>query len=108
MDGLAWRKYPEPDGTDYTVANLRDAAIVEMMFDYCQILEAEIFAEGWQLLFHFHGMAGLISINKRSGWFDDDDAASGLAYCARIAGFDPTTETFGDYDQETGVFTPVS
>jgi hypothetical protein len=65
--------FPEPDGTDYTAEDLKNEKTVETIFDYCQILEATIFANGWHLLFKTHGIDGLIRINKRSGWFDEEE-----------------------------------
>jgi hypothetical protein len=105
---LAWRMYPKPNGTVYTVEDLKNPKTVEIIFDYCQILEATIFAKGWQLLFKTHGTDGLIEINRRSGWFEEDDdveAKQDLFYHSRIAGYEPEKDIFGTYDEETGVFT---
>ena len=106
---LAWRRYPEPGGTGYNADDLKNEKTVEIIFDYCQIFEATIFAKGWHLLFKTHGMDGLIRINKRSGWFDEKDDAEAeqmFIYHARIGGYDPEQEVFGKYNEETGEFTP--
>lgn len=86
---LAWRKHPAPDGTHYTAEDLADERVVEVVFDYCQILEAIVLARGWQYLFETHGLDGLMEINRRSGWFDEVDAEAELIECARRAGYDP-------------------
>ncbi|MBA2937217.1 hypothetical protein HZF08_02780 [Paenibacillus sp. CGMCC 1.16610] len=53
MKWLAYRIYPEPFGTKYQYTDLMNKAIVEKLFDYCQILEAMISREGWDFLIHF-------------------------------------------------------
>ncbi|MEZ4329245.1 MAG: hypothetical protein R3B40_28715 [Polyangiales bacterium] len=66
--------------------------MVEQVFDYCQILEAVITAEGWRVLFEAHGADGLVAINRRSGWFTespDDAALAEIVGMARQAGYDP-------------------
>lgn len=103
----AWYRYPEPDGRSYSLAELHDPAIVEEVFDYCQICLAIIHADGWRELFRVHGRDGLLAINRRSGWFDDaddDDAFDWLIHHARLSGYDPESDAFGVYDAETGVF----
>jgi hypothetical protein len=69
---LAWRKYPEPNGTNYYREDLETPAQVVALFDYCQILEATIFEPGWQFLLDRYGWAGLFEINQLSGWFDSE------------------------------------
>jgi hypothetical protein len=69
---LAWRKYPEPNGTNYYRKDLQTPMQVESLFDYCQIWEATIFGPGWQFLLDRYGWAGLFEINQRSGWFDSE------------------------------------
>ncbi len=108
LNGYAWRMYPEPDGTEYSAKDCRNEEIVEELFDFCQILEAVIFAKGWQLLFKTYGMEGLLQINKRSGWFDDSNATEAkeeFLYHSRSAGYDPERDVFGLYHEDTGVFT---
>lgn len=43
---LAWRKFPEPGGTNYFKTDLVNRSKVIELFDYCQILEAAICAQG--------------------------------------------------------------
>ncbi len=103
---LAWRVYPEPTGTYYTQEDLQTAHDVECLFDYCQILEAQITAQGWQFLIKQYGVEGLLSINERSGWWDGDtegEAREELLCHARQAGYDPEQDCFGVYDEETGI-----
>ncbi|MBD2722127.1 hypothetical protein [Hymenobacter armeniacus] len=71
---LAWRMYPEPDGTNYYEEDLDTEEKVEHLFDYCQILEASVFDEGWKFLLHRYGIKTLYEINERSGWYDVTDA----------------------------------
>lgn len=68
--GLAYRIYPEPDGTIYYESDLIYADTVETLFDYCQIGEAIIMEEGWQFLIRQHGIPSLFDMNTKSGWFD--------------------------------------
>jgi hypothetical protein len=72
-DWLAWYMYPEPDGTYFTAADLSTPEGVEGVFDYCQILLAVVSCFGWRFLFHHHGAAGLLEVNRTSGWFDESD-----------------------------------
>jgi hypothetical protein len=71
---LAWRMYPEPNGTEYYTEDLDTEEKVEILFDYCQILEASVFEEGWKFLLHRYGIKILHEINERSGWYDAIDA----------------------------------
>ena len=102
---LAWYMYPEPKGRPYTAEELNSPAIVEEVFDYCQILLAYITANGWKYLIDVHSIEGLLEINKRSGWFSDeslDEAKEDLVYYCHISGFDPLTNQFGAYDEDEG------
>lgn len=106
-DILAWRRYPEPDGTEFRARELETEDRVEALFDSCQILESVIFASGWRLLFQRYGLAGLVRINKRSGWFneeDDAEAEESLIDEARLAGYDPVGDVFGAQGETTGEF----
>lgn len=67
---LAYRIYPLPNGTIYYHSDLISREKVELLFDYCQILEAVIFEDGWEVLINYHGIDTLYEINKKSGWFD--------------------------------------
>ena len=40
------------------------------IFDYCQILEANISKAGWDYLIDRFGLNELFEADKRSGWFD--------------------------------------
>lgn len=87
MDYLAWYMYPQPGGTTYTEAQLADAAVVEQLFDYCQIGLAIISARGWEIMVRAHGIDGLLEINRHSGWFDDEDAREALCDRCRKDGY---------------------
>ena len=90
----------------YSAADLADRMRVEELFDYCQILQGIISARGWRYLLQIHGLAGLLDIDRRSGWLDADDslAADALKYQCLIAGYDPETDACGAYDESTGIF----
>lgn len=92
---------------EYSVDELRDPARVEELFDYCQILQGVITAQGWKHLLETHGLAGLLEIDRRSGWLDADEseAADALKYQCLISGYDPETDRFGAYDETSGAFT---
>lgn len=105
---LAWRKYPEPDGTSYFKDDLiRKSKVIEL-FDYCQILEAAIFANGWKFLFETYDLKGIIEVDKVSGWLDDEDIGewiSSIYSHSLIAGFNPRKMEFGKYSDKDGKFT---
>jgi len=88
-EALAWYRYPEPQGRSYTVKHLRDPRFVQELFDYCQLLLAIIKPAGWRLLFETHGLDGLVEINRRSGWFDEETAAEDLVAQATLDGWEP-------------------
>ncbi|HBU84425.1 MAG TPA: hypothetical protein DEF35_22690 [Paenibacillus sp.] len=72
-DCYAYRRYPEPDGTSYSLKDLMTEKKVEQLFDFCQILEAVIYDVGWDFLIQYYGYALLYEINNKSGWFDCSD-----------------------------------
>lgn len=104
---FAWRKYPLPDGTTYSEKDLESQDMVIQLFDYCQILEAAIFEHGWRKLLEYHGIDILISLNKISGWFDEDynEAKADIKYFCLTSGYNPLTKEFGSYDVDTEIFT---
>jgi hypothetical protein len=67
---IAYRIYPVPNGTVYTEADIQSIDDVVMLFDYCQILEANISKEGWRYLVDEFGVDRLYEADKKSGWFD--------------------------------------
>ena len=77
---LAWRMYPEPNGTEYYEDDLDTEEKVEILFDYCQILEAIVFDGGWQFLLRHYGMNTLYEINERSGWYNIADVEDFKSY----------------------------
>lgn len=108
-ESLAWYKFPEPDGKEYTEQDLEDEAIVKELFDYCQVLLATINKHGWKKLFRFHGLEKLLAINEESGWFDTDtrkEAIDGIKYQSLISGYDVEKDDFGTYDGKSGEFIP--
>jgi hypothetical protein len=66
---LAWRKYPAPAGRNYYEEDLADPLVVKELFDYCQILEAAIWEQGWQFLIATYSIGELFEMNRQSGWF---------------------------------------
>ncbi|MCA8833152.1 hypothetical protein [Hymenobacter pini] len=64
--------YPLPNGTGYFASDLNTSQKVEQLFNYCQILEASIFEEGWLYLLQHYGIDQLHLINQRSGWFEEE------------------------------------
>ena len=73
---LGWHQFPEPEGRGYREEDLRDPALVEELFDYCQILYAVISKEGWDFLLSTHGLEELYRIDCRSGWHDSSNLAA--------------------------------
>lgn len=67
---LAYRRFPEPKGTEYFAKDLSSEQDVVELFDYCQILEAIIFQEGWNYLKSRFGINKLFELNQLSGWLD--------------------------------------
>ena len=88
---------------------MRDPDKVRQLFDYCQILLATVSREGWKFLINTYGLSRVVTINRESGWFDEEDDQEAIkeikAYCL-IAGYDPVGDHFGDYDSETESFIP--
>lgn len=70
MKTLALYIYPLPKGTEYTVNDLINRDKVIELFDYCQILEAIIYKDGWEFLIQHYGYGELYKINKESDWLD--------------------------------------
>ncbi|MBP0966854.1 MAG: hypothetical protein J5722_04400 [Oscillospiraceae bacterium] len=79
MRELAYRYYPwggqGGNYREYTAEELMNPEKVEALFDYCQILEAYITAEGWHFLIAHHGFEKLYEIDRKSGWYDFDTLA---------------------------------
>ncbi|MDA0735165.1 MAG: hypothetical protein O2909_08235 [Chloroflexi bacterium] len=100
----------EPDGTHYFEDDLQDPDKVKELFDYCQILLANITKEGWRFLIKNYGFPGLLAINNKSGWFDETDDREAMGeireHCL-ISGYESDRDKFGEYDPETGVFSPL-
>lgn len=69
---LAHRIYPLTEGIAYYEKDLETAKQIEELFDYCQILEASIFKEGWNYLINRFGYEELYNINLKSGWMEAD------------------------------------
>ena len=65
---VAYRIYPLPNGTVYTEEHFKTLKDVEMLFDYCGIMEAMISKKGWDFLINKFGMEGLYEADKNSRW----------------------------------------
>lgn len=70
MKALALYIYPLTKGTEYTAADLVNQNKVIELFNYCQILEAIIYKDGWDFLIQHYGYEKLYKINKESDWLD--------------------------------------
>jgi hypothetical protein len=96
---MAWYRYPEPDGTNYTENDLFDVSQVGNLFEHCKKLEAIILPKGWEFLFNEYGLVGLLRIDSEIGWVkkeDLGDTISGLIYQSLLTGFHPLINEFGD------------
>jgi hypothetical protein len=103
---LAWTGYPPAPLHPVFARDLETPAQVDALFGYCSILEAHFEAAGWQHLVRRFGLAQLIAIDRAGPrWFWEDDPEAGLLYWSRIAGYDPASDSFGAYDEASGVFT---
>lgn len=67
---LAYRRFPEPKGVEYFAEDLDSEQNVIELFDYCQILEAIIYENGWYYLNEKYGVKKLFELNQKSGWLD--------------------------------------
>lgn len=104
---LAWHKYPEPEGINYTESDLSEDSQVCVLFEHCQKLEAIILPKGWEFLFNEYGLVGLLRIDSEIGWVKKEelgDAISGIIYQSLISGFHPLINEFGDYDENESYF----
>ncbi len=70
---VAYRIYPKPNGTIYTENDIKDIEDVVELFDYCQILEAIIYKQGWGYLIERFGMEELYKADKKSGWHESEN-----------------------------------
>lgn len=104
---LAWRKYPEPNGTLYAAADLVQKGAVMALFDACKASEGYITADGWQLLINHFGYRGLWEIDTISQWMETSEEGewiSRLVYQSLNAGYNPIDGEKGDYDPDSGKF----
>lgn len=89
---LAYYHYPfvpNRDIQEYTAEDLLDPQKVEELFDYCQILEADITKSGWRFLIDHYGYEALYEIDRKSGWSPEDTIEGFIewvAYKMEIAG----------------------
>ncbi len=104
---LAWRKYPIPRGSNYYRHSLQQEFNVTVLFDFCQIMEATIFAEGWNFLISNYGLNKLYEIDKVSQWFDSDSKEEWLEcflYQTLISGINVQSGKYGNYNEENNLF----
>ena len=105
---LAWRRIPKTKGENYTEKELCETQKVIELFDYCQILQAVIFDVGWKYLFEKYELKGIIGIDSKSQWLNDEDIGewiSSIFYNSLISGYEPLKKEFGKYNEESGIFT---
>lgn len=104
---LAWRKYPKPLGSNYYNHSLGKEFYVKVLFDFCQILEATIFPEGWDFLLSNYGLKRLYEIDEKSGWFDrnsTEEWLESILYQALISGMNLQTKNYGTYKEKGDLF----
>lgn len=104
---LAIHIHPLPNGIRLYKKDLDNEEKVLLLFDSCQILRSGIFAEGWHYLLEKFGLIKLYQIDLRSGWFDTEnkeDWLESILYNSLLSGFNPQTGSFGEYDENAGVF----
>ena len=77
---LAWYRYPKPKGSSYFEEDLKQPDKVIQIFDYCQILLANITKPGWNFLIEHYGYEELFKLNNKSGWLDCDSLEEYKAY----------------------------
>ena len=89
---LAWRRYPEPEGTEYFREDVDNYDKLLEIFDFCQILEASILPGGWAYIFSNLEIEQLIKRAKESGWFDEitnEEVLGSLMSMAMDSGYNP-------------------
>jgi hypothetical protein len=108
---LAWLgRAPAPFKPLYA-SELSTPEQVSCLFCCCSVLEGHITAEGWRFLVRKFGVPQLLEIDRAEEidwfWWGDDDcdeARESLLYKARISGYDPDSDRFGEYNEATGEF----
>jgi len=104
---LAWRIYPKPLGSNYYEHSLKSESDIKILFDYCQINEAIIHAEGWKFLLTNFGVKKLFEIDKTSGWFDTEikeEWLESILLNALISGINLQSGNFGTYSESNDKF----
>jgi hypothetical protein len=101
---LAWYPHPEPRGTSCYAADLSEPQAVVRLFARAAQFRAHVTAQGWRFLWTHYGLAGLLEINRRAGWFDPEDdreAAAQMIDRARIEGYDPSSDRVRGFVERT-------
>ncbi len=104
---LAWRKYPEPLGSNYYQHSLEKEFYVKVLLDSCQILEATIFKEGWNFLLSNYGLKGLYEIDKTSGWFNTsstEEWLESILHQGLISGLNLQSKNYGTFYENSNIF----
>ena len=97
----------KPQGIKRQGPNIDDPKTVVQLLADARALDAQLSRQGWRYLWSHYGLQGLITFARRSGWpnCDPDDAvAEALVFESLVAGYDPVSGMFGEYDQETETF----
>ena len=92
---------------NYYLNDLETDRQIEMLFDLCQILRANITDIGWKYLFENIGINRMFQIDSRSGWFDTDnekDWIESVYYNSLIAGYNPIDGNIGRWNEGSNLF----
>lgn len=95
-------------GKDLFLEDLQTEDQIEKLFDLSQILKVFITAHGWKYLFENFGLYKLYLIDLKSGWHETDHEQGwikSLLYVSLCTGFNPINKCFGDWSEETNLFT---
>lgn len=104
---LAFEYFGSEIGKDYYLNDLETDEQIEMLFDLCQILRANITDVGWKYLFEKISIQRIYQIDKKSGWFDTEnekDWIESIYYHSLIAGYNPIDRNIGKWNIESNLF----
>lgn len=102
---LAWRA-----GYNYYKHSLQKAFYVQFLFGCCKILQAVIFAEGWDFLLSNYGLKGLFEIDENSDWLDTDSEElwlEDILYQGLMSGFNLQSRSYGVYQEKSETFKTI-
>jgi len=106
-DVLAYEYYNSQIGENYFKNNLETDKQIEKLFDFCQILRANITDIGWKYFFETIGIVKMFEIDKTSGWFDTENQKEwieSIYLTSLICGYNPINGTIGKWDDNNNIF----